>query len=202
LEESVAEYGAGSANAGLTKARSILELARLKNPKNDQLWVEAIRLERRAGNDKLAVSLMAKALKECPTSGLLLSENIITAPRVEQKSKSADAIKKCPDDARVIAAVAALFAGERKNDKARKWFERATAVDHDNGDCWAKLYAFELDAGTKETQDSVKQRCIAAEPKHGETWCQVAKATSNRGKSTAEVLELVATTIIEKMEPN
>lgn len=198
LEESVAEYGAGSVNAGLTKARSILELARLKNPKNDQLWVEAIRLERRAGNDKLAISLMAKALKECPNSGFLLSENIITAPRVEQKSKSADAIKKCPDDPRVIAAVAALFAGERKNDKARKWFERAAAVDTDIGDSWAKLYAFELDAGTTETQESVKQRCVAAEPKHGELWCQVAKATSKRGKSTAEVLDIVAEGILEK----
>lgn len=200
LEECVAEYGAGSSNAGLTKARSILELARLKNPKNDHLWVEAIRLERRAGNDKLAVSLMAKALKECPNSGFLLSENIITAPRVEQKSKSADAIKKCPDDPRVIAAVAALFAGERKNDKARKWFERATAVDTDNGDSWSKLYAFELDAGTEETQKSVKNRCVAAEPKHGELWCQVAKATSNRGKSTAEVLELVSACVLEKMQ--
>eukprot|EP00956_Cyclotella_meneghiniana_P015572 scaffold23941_cov42-Cyclotella_meneghiniana.AAC.1 len=199
LEEHVAEYGAGSTNAGLTKARSILELARLKNPKNDQLWVEAIRLERRAGNDKLAVSLMAKALKECPDSGFLLSENIITAPRVEQKSKSADAIKKCPDDPRVIAAVAALFAGERKNDKARKWFERATAVDSDNGDSWAKLYAFELDAGTKEAQDNVKQRCVSAEPKHGELWCEVAKSVSNRGKSIAEVLEIVSSKILEKL---
>lgn len=200
LEESIAEYGAGTANAGLTKARSILELARLKNPKNDQLWVEAIRLERRAGNDKLAVSLMAKALKECPNSGFLLSENIITAPRVEQKSKSADAIKKCPDDPRVIAAVAALFAGERKNDKARKWFERATAVDLDNGDSWAKLYAFELDAGTKETQENVKNRCVAAEPKHGELWCQVAKATCNRGKPISEVLDIVAAKVLDKMQ--
>jgi pre-mRNA-processing factor 6 len=143
---------------------------------------------------------MAKALKECPNSGFLLSENIITAPRVEQKSKSADAIKKCPDDPRVIAAVAALFAGERKNDKARKWFERATAVDLDNGDSWAKLYAFELDAGTKETQENVKHRCVAAEPKHGELWCQVAKATCNRGKPISEVLDIVAAKVLDKMQ--
>ncbi|KAL3802177.1 hypothetical protein HJC23_001721 [Cyclotella cryptica] len=199
LEENVLEYGTGSSN-GVTKARSLLELARLKNPKNDELWVEAIRLERRAGNDKLAISLMARALQECPASGLLLAENIITAPRVEQKAKSADAIKKCPDDPRVITAVAALFAGERKHDKARKWFERATAIDPDIGDSWAKLYAFELDAGTTETQENVKQRCVAAEPIHGELWCQVAKAMSNRGKSIAEVLEIVARNILDKMQ--
>ncbi|KAL7521050.1 hypothetical protein ACHAWX_005739 [Stephanocyclus meneghinianus] len=199
LEENVAEYGTGSYN-GVTKARSLLELARLKNPKSDGLWVEAIRLERRAGNDKLAISLMARALQECPSSGLLLAENIMTAPRVEQKAKSADAIKKCPDDPRVITAVAALFAGERKHDKARKWFERATAIDPDIGDSWAKLYAFELDAGTTETQENVKTRCISAEPKHGELWCQVAKSMSNRGKSTAEVLDIVARIILDKMQ--
>jgi pre-mRNA-processing factor 6 len=200
LEEKVADYGAGSASAGVTKARSLLELARLKNPKNAELWVEAIRLERRAGNDKLAVSLMARALQECPSSGLLLAENISTSPRVEQKSKSADAIKRCPDDPRVITAVADLFAGERKHDKARKWFERAVILDPDMGDSWAKFYAFEQDAGTKEARENVKQRCIAAEPKHGELWCQVAKAMPNRRKTTAEHLEAVAHGILEKMQ--
>ena len=192
LEEQVAEYGAGSSNAGVTKARSLLELARLKNAKNPALWLSSIRLERRAGNEKLAVSLMARALQECPSSGLLLAENITMSPRVEQKSKSADAIKRCPDDPRVISAVASLFASERKHDKARKWFERAVKLDPDLGDSWAKWYAFELDNGTKEAQADVKQKCIAAEPKHGECWCKVSKAMSNRRRTSADHLEAAA----------
>ena len=200
LEERVAEYGAGSSNAGVTKARSLLELARLKNAKNPELWLEAIRLERRAGNEKLAVSLMARALQEVPTSGLLLSENISTSPRVEQKSKSADAIKKRPDDPRVITAVASLFASERKHDKARKWYERAVKLDSDLGDSWAKWYAFEVDVGTKEAQEDVKQRCISAEPKHGELWCKVSKDMSNRRKTTAEHLEAAANNILEEKQ--
>ena len=202
LEERVADYGVGSASSGVTKARSLLELARLKNQKNPELWVEAIRLERRAGNDKLAISLMARALQEIPSSGFLLAENITTSQRVEQKSKSADAIKRCPDDPRVITAVASLFAAERKNDKARKWFERAVVLDSDTGDSWAKLYAFELDAGTKATQDKVKERCISAEPTHGELWCKIVKAMSNRGKTVAENLEAVAQTLLDKMRLN
>lgn len=198
LEEQVADYGAGSSNAGVTKARSLLELARLKNPKNPELWLSSIRLERRAGNDKLAISLMARALQECPSSGLLLAENITMSPRVEQKSKSADAIKRCPDDPRVIAAVASLFASERKHDKARKWFERAVKLDPDLGDSWAKWFAFELDVGTKDAQADVKQKCITAEPKHGELWCKVSKAMSNRRKSTAEHLEAAAQNVLEK----
>lgn len=201
LEERAASFDpsrAGRANSGVgaTKARSLLELARLKNPKSPELWVEAIRLERRAGNDKMAGTLMARALQECPTSGLLLAENISTSPRVEQKSKSADAIKRSPDDPRVIAAVASLFASERKNAKARKWFERAVVLDPDLGDSWAKYYAFELDVGTKEQQEDVKRRCVAAEPKHGEVWCKFVKDMKNRRKSVDEGLELVANQIL------
>ena len=81
---------------GVTKARGLLEISRLKNPKNPQLWLEAIRLERRAGNEKLATTLTARALQECPKSGALLAENIRKAPRVEQKSKAADAVRQCP----------------------------------------------------------------------------------------------------------
>ncbi len=190
--------GAAKAGAGVTKARSLLELARLKNPKNANLWLEAVRMERRAGNEKLAGALMARALQDCPTSGLLLAENIMTAPRVEQKSKSADAIKRCPEDPHVIAAVASLFASERKTEKARKWFERAVILDPKLGDSWARYYAFEKKAGTKENQDKIKERCTSAEPKYGELWTSVMKDMANRRKTIPEGLEMVAHKILEK----
>ena len=47
----------------MTKARSILEFGRLQNRKCPELWVESVRLEVRSGNDKLAVSMLAKALQ-------------------------------------------------------------------------------------------------------------------------------------------
>jgi pre-mRNA-processing factor 6 len=188
----------GSSGIGFTKARSLLELARLKNPKNPELWVEAIRLERRAGNDKLAITLMARALQECPRSGMLLAENITTAPRPEQKSKSADAIKKTPDDPLVITAVASLFASERKYEKARKWFERAVILNPDIGDSWAKYYAFEREAGKEEKQKAVKERCVVADPKHGEIWCSIMKDMKNRKKSVAEGLELASRQIMDQ----
>jgi len=177
---------------GVTKARGLLEIARLKNPKNSTLWLEAIRLERRAGNEKLANTLTARALQECPNSGELLAANIRNAPRVEQKSKSADAIKRCPDDPKVIAAVANLFASDRKNEKARKWYDRAVILNPDLGDSWVQFYAFELEAGTKEQQEKVKERCILAEPKHGEFWTSIMKDMANRRKTAAEGLEMAA----------
>jgi len=209
LEERAPSYDRNG-GGGVTKARSLLELARLKNPCTPELWVEAVRLERRAGNDKLASALMARALQECPSSGLLLAENIATAPRPEQKSRSADAIKRCPDDPRVISAVANLFASDRKYEKARKWFERAVALDPDLGDSWARYYAFEMEveslAGGKNKdeakKDVVQKRCISSEPKHGELWCAVAKAMANRRKSTGDKLDLVATKIIKEKQLN
>jgi len=192
----------GVSGVGFTKARSLLELARLKNPKSPELWVEATRLERRAGNDKLAMSLMARALQECPQSGLLLAENISTSPRAEQKSKSADAIKKNPDDPLVITAVASLFASERKQEKARKWFERAVILNPDLGDSWAKYYALELEVGIEAKQKLIKDRCVAADPKHGEIWCMVVKDMKNRKKTVVECLELAAQHILKLKELN
>ena len=45
------------------KARAILEQARLKNPKQDELWLTAVHTEQRSGNTKAANALMAKALQ-------------------------------------------------------------------------------------------------------------------------------------------
>lgn len=187
-----------TAGAGTTKARSLLELARLKNQRNPELWLEAIRLERRAGNEGLANTLMARALQECPASGLLLAENIRTAPRVEQKSKSADAIKRCPEDPHVISAVASLFASDRKNDKARKWFDKAVLLNPDLGDTWARYYAFERKVGTEDQQKDVKKRCVKAEPKHGEIWTSLMKDMQNRRRTIGEGLELVAKLIEQR----
>ena len=47
------------------KARAVLEQARLKNPKQDELWLAAVRTEQRSSNPKAADALMAKALQVC-----------------------------------------------------------------------------------------------------------------------------------------
>jgi pre-mRNA-processing factor 6 len=187
---------------GVTKARSLMELARLHNPKNDQLWLEATRLERRSGNPQLADSLQARALQECPKSGALLAEHITTAPRVAQKGRSASAIKRNPESPLVIAAVAALFATDKKIAKARKWFERAVLLDPDLGDSWAKYYAFERQHGTSQQQLAVKERCARAEPNHGELWQATTKDMANRHKTVEEGLELVVIELaVRKAKP-
>jgi pre-mRNA-processing factor 6 len=90
---------------GAVKARSLLELARLKNPKNGQLWLAAVRLEVDQKNEKMVTTLMAKALQECPDAGLLWAEEIKLAPRPSRRARSMEALKRCDNDPYVIAAV-------------------------------------------------------------------------------------------------
>eukprot|EP00644_Phytophthora_capsici_P012351 jgi/Phyca11/121918/e_gw1.46.425.1 len=180
---------------GVTKARSVLELARLKNPKNDVLWLEAARLEARWNNPKGQEMLMAKALQECPESGILLAESIDIAPRAQQKRASFTALKKKDNDPSVCLSVAKLFWQERKYSKARKWLERTIQLDSDFGDAWAHYYLFELKHGSKEAAEKIMKRAVTSDPHHGEKWTSVSKQTENRRKKAEELVKLVSLTL-------
>ena len=168
------------ARGQVSKARSILEIARLKI-NSPQLWLCAVRVERRAGNHKAAATLMAKALQQCRNAGTLWAEAIAMEPRAQQKTKSSDALKACDNDPHVIVAVSRLFWRDRKEEKARSWCNRAVTLDPDLGDAWANYYAFELQHGTEEQQKEVLRRCIAADPHHGDGWTAVSKDWATLG---------------------
>jgi len=178
------------------KARSILEVARLKNGESEVLWLESVRLERRIENEKGATMLMAKALQKFPCSGILWAEDIRTSPRADQKRKSKDAIKNCNDDPHVILAVARLFEIENKIDKARKWLSRAVALDPELGDAWAYAYFFERQHGDEGKALDVARAAEKAEPRKGQLWNQYAKLTENRRKSITEKLKIVTDSLL------
>lgn len=176
----------------LTKARSVLERGRLKNP---ELWLAAIRIEVRANMKEMALTMLARALQECPTSGELWSEAIFMEARPQRKSKSVDALKKCEHDPHVLLAVSKLFWSERKIQKCREWFNKTVKVNPDFGDAWGYYYKFELLLGTEEQQKEVASRCIIAEPKHGEEWCKVSKNIANWCFTTEDVLKAIVKTL-------
>lgn len=101
-------------------------------------------------------------------------------------------MKKCEHDPQVLLAVSKLFWSERKVQKCRDWFNRTVKIEPDLGDAWAYFYRFEQLHGTPEQQQEVKQRCISAEPHHGELWCQVSKNIKNWCLSIEQILLLVA----------
>lgn len=180
--------------AGVTvKARSVLDRARLAVKKNPELWTETVRLERRAGNLTRAAQIMAQALQEVSNSGLLWAEKIWhLEPRTQRKPRSLEAIKKVDNDPILFVAVARIFWGERRLEKAASWFEKAILLDSDLGDTWAWYYKFVCQHGTDEKREEVISKCVLSEPKHGEVWQAVAKDSKNWGKGIEEILKLVA----------
>lgn len=177
------------------RARSILEKGRLENPKTAELWLEHIRVENRAGNKEIVTLLMSKALQECSTSGVLWAEHIFLDSRMQRKSRSMMALRACEHDAHVLLACAKLFWAERKLTKARDWFNKAIKIDADFGDTWAYFYRFEMLHGQEEQQSQVLQRCVEAEPRHGEQWCAVSKDIVNWKLKTKEILLCVASAL-------
>lgn len=179
----------------LPKARSVLDRARLAVPKNAVLWCESVRIERRAGGSKQAETLMERALRDVPkaSQGPLWSEKIwhLTS-RPQRKPRALEAIKEVDNDPTLLVAVARIFWGERKLDKAQNWFEKALVRDPDLGDTWAWYYKFLVEHGTQEKRDEVVSKCTSVEPRYGETWTSIAKDPRNIGKSAEEILKLVA----------
>lgn len=177
------------------KARSVLDRARLAVPKSAELWVESVRMERRAGDNKQAETLMERALRDVPKAqqGPIWSERIWHhTARPQRKARALEAIKEVDNDPVLLVAIARVFWGERKLDKAQNWFEKALIRDSDLGDSWAWYYKFLCEHGTNEKRDEVVSKCISVEPRHGEMWQQAAKLPSNAKKSVEDVLKMVA----------
>lgn len=127
-------------------ARAILDQARLRNAKSADLWRASVRTEIRAGNKAAASATLTRGMQDCagtPAVGKLWALHINMAERTQRKAKMQDAVKSADSDPHVFAAVGAVFVGDRKYDKARKFFERATALDGDVGDFWGMWLACE-----------------------------------------------------------
>lgn len=94
-----------------------------------------------------------------------------------------------------------LFQNDRKVDKARNWYGRATALDPDLGDLWALWYRFESQFGDKDTVAEVVKKCVQTEPRHGERWQRVAKNTKNAHLPIETILKMVAVDIEKEPAP-
>jgi pre-mRNA-processing factor 6 len=174
----------------LVRARALLENARKKNANVSELWLEAVRVELRAGNKPAAQALMASALQECPTSGILWSESIFMEVRPQRMLRGLDALKKTNNDPFVVCGVARVFWETGKIEKARTWFERAVELQPDIGDFWAYYYKFEIQHGTQEQQNAILSRCSQADPRHGEVWASIRKSIHNFRKDLLELLKI------------
>jgi pre-mRNA-processing factor 6 len=177
----------------IVRARSTLDKARAQLPKNAEILLEQVRLERRQNNSSQAQKLMAAALQTCPTSGLLWAEKIMhLETRTQRKPRALEAIKKVENDPLLFVVVARIFWAERRLDKAATWFGKALILDSDYGDSWLWYYKFLEQHGTEEKKQDVLSKVALAEPKHGEIWQSVNKDPKHARKSVEEILKIAA----------
>ena len=111
------------------------------------------------------------------------------------------ALRRCDADADVVAAVAQLFVADGKADKARAWFNRATAIAPQVGDHWARFAAFEAQQGGGGGLEAVVRRAAAAAPRYGEYWTRVAKRPENAHRPFEETLKKVVASLEDDPPP-
>lgn len=102
--------------------------------------------------------------------------------------KSTDAVKHVNTDAVIFVAIGKIFWVENKIEKARRFLNRATELDADNGDTWLHLLKFEQQFGDSATVQSVTEGFRKAEPRHGEAWMKEIKQVANWRRDLFEVL--------------
>eukprot|EP01129_Flabellula_baltica_P014603 TRINITY_DN7031_c0_g1_i1.p1 TRINITY_DN7031_c0_g1~~TRINITY_DN7031_c0_g1_i1.p1 ORF type:complete len:938 (-),score=246.41 TRINITY_DN7031_c0_g1_i1:65-2878(-) len=185
---------------GIRGTRAILEKARIKNPKNELLWLETARNEMKYSTEgnKLALNILSRAIKECPNSGLLWSEMIELEDPKAKKQRCASALERCETDGRVLVATAKMFWEMKNSESTQLWLERAITEDPNLGDAWAAAYAFALESGDEEKKADIMKRCQLAEPKYGEKWISVSKDLNNTNMKTGEILEKVVDKYYQK----
>ena len=110
------------------RTRALLEKAS-SQLESDALWAEVVRVEERSGAPAHGKALLARALQECPTSGI--STAIWSEAQPQRKARSVDALRKCEADPLMICTVARLYWADRRIEKAREWFERAVSAGPD-----------------------------------------------------------------------
>ena len=178
----------------ISRARSILENARLSNAQNPLLWFHSVRVElSNPQNSNVANSVLAKALQDCPNSGLLRALAIEMAPKNQKKTVGHDALKVCNDDPYVVLAISKMFWEQRIKKKAQVWLERATSsMDGKFGDAWAHRYKFTLLFGEEKDLKEIIESCDKSKPKHGELWAPIYKDINNVNLKPSEVMKLVA----------
>ena len=65
-----------------------------------------MRIEVNGDMKNIGMAMMAKAMQECPSAGILWAEAIFLENRPQRRTKSVDALKKCEHSPHVLLAVA------------------------------------------------------------------------------------------------
>ncbi|RPA98250.1 hypothetical protein L873DRAFT_1828621 [Choiromyces venosus 120613-1] len=141
----------------------------------DRVLLKPVVFKRHTAQAKM---LMAKALKECPHSGLLWEESIWYLEwRTHGRPCLVEAIEEVSNELIPYAGIAQNILVERKLSREINWFQNAILVDLDCGDMWGWYWRF------------LSMHRTAEKWGEGEVWQRVAKHPGTRYRNSEEMLE-------------
>jgi pre-mRNA-processing factor 6 len=173
-------------------ARRVFEIGMITLPNNDYLLGEFIKFEWKSKNYSNANSLLAKGLKDMPTSGILWSLAIDLEKPHLKHSKAADALSHVDNSELVMTSIAKVYLNEKNLDKTRKWLENAIRINADYADAWLYYYKAEIQFGDENIANDILKRCEEAKPKHGDIWQTISKKPGNWRLKTKDILMLAS----------
>ncbi|CAR25569.1 hypothetical protein ZYGR_0A01340 [Zygosaccharomyces rouxii] len=171
------------------KARSIFDLALLKNPANETLSLARAQMEARLGNYDQARFIIQQSLQKHSKSATLWAENIRILPLKRANVKKTvfqDALKNTNNSCEILVEIGISFYKELQHETAIKWFERATRSNPSYGDSWvwvARCYK-KLNRNIQEIVNQVEIH----EPTHGNLWISVSKKPDTQYYSCSKIL--------------
>ncbi|GAV51567.1 hypothetical protein ZYGR_0AF00380 [Zygosaccharomyces rouxii] len=171
------------------KARSIFDVALLKNPANETLSLARAQMEARLGNYDQARFIVQQSLQKNPKSASLWAENIRILPLKRANVKKTifqDALKNTNNHCEILVEIGISFYRELQYETAIKWFERATRSDPSYGDSWVWLARChkKLDRDIQRVFNEVEYH----EPTHGNLWISVSKRPITQYYSCSKIL--------------
>lgn len=183
------------------RARSLLDIALLENPESDQIWHEKIKLEIEQKDLGTAQQMVNKAMKLYPKSPKIWLQNLALITKLShRKNAYLDALKQTGNSPEILLGIGVFFWVEGKFPKAKSWFDRAVSSDPQYGDALAWSFYFaqknNLEKELSELVDKVKEEFD--DIIKGECWNSVVKDPKNLGRQPAEILALVAQTLISQ----
>lgn len=175
-----------------TKARSELDIALLKNPDQESLYLAKIQMEARLGFHDQARLIVQQALQKFPSSPKLWSENVRLLPPKRASMKKTvfqDALKKTSNCCEVLVEIGLTFYRDSQFVTALKWFERAYKSNPKHGDAW--VWAARCTKSLKKDLTPLFRQVEEQEPVYGRSWISIAKNVRYQYSTPAQILGIL-----------
>lgn len=180
-------YATGIKN--IAKARSVLEMALAKSPRDENLYQSLVQLERSQQNVDQANLLIERALRLLPESPVIWSEKLKSLAGRKSSTKKIifkDALTKTKNNYLILLHIALSFYEEGQYKVAMKWLQRAIKAQPQYGDIW--IWLARTHQQLKLDLDDIYNKVNLYEPKYGPEWIQVTKGTSTQYLTPSQVV--------------